>query len=81
VIDLSGESTPEVLACLDRDGRLAPIELGSLLVELRPGSAVVWDERNDVLFSALNCKPVIYDAARPETARPRVCAVNPAGAF
>ena len=81
VIDLSGESTPEVLACLDRGGKLSADELRGLLDELRPGAAVVWNEENDVVFHAMDCRPLEYGSGAGAPQRPRLCAVNRPDAF
>lgn len=80
VVDVSGESTPEVLACLDASGSLDREKVAALLEERKPGSAVIWDSSNDVVLEALPCKALDYGATG-DGGRPRVCEVTRSAAF
>ena len=80
VIDLTGESTPEVLACLDVDGGFDEQELKMYLLESKAGSVVIWSPFYDVVFDVLRCRP-IGGSKEASFERPRVCAVTSTDAF
>lgn len=81
VVDLTGEFTPQVLACLDDEGGLDASELGTYLAGERPDSMVLWTVESEAVSSLLPCEPVARDAARRSPEWPKICALNNSGAF
>lgn len=80
VVDLTGEATPEVLACLDPEGRLDPEELGPALADRKPGALVLWDSRNEFVASLVPGQPLGGKSGSVE-GWPRVYALNWSGVF
>jgi len=79
VIDLTGESTPEILACLERDGDgFDEEELKQYLQEMKAASLVIWSPDYDMVFDVLRCRPLGVEKEKP-SARPRVYAVTLSG--
>lgn len=76
VIDLNGEATPDLLACLDSKGRLDRWELEKLLQARKPDALVLGEPRNEFLLSLVPCEPVPLEGIGGNEAWPRVCALN-----
>ncbi len=81
VLDLTGEFSPQVLACLDSKGELDASELGEYLVDETPDSMVLWTPESEAISSLVPCEPVGYDSARPAPEWPKICAISRFGAF
>ena len=81
VLDLTGEFSPQVLACLDGKGGLDASELGVYLAGEKPDSMVLWTPESEAISSLVPCEPVVRDSARPAPEWPKICAVSNFGAF
>jgi len=79
VIDLTGESTPEILACLDVDGSFNNEDLEAFLIERSPRSGVIWSADFDLVTELLPCTHLAYDG-QLEGGRPRFCAFSASSA-
>ncbi len=71
LVDLSGEGTPGVLACLDEQGGLDPADLGVFLAERKPDSLVLWEARNQFVETLVPC-----DSSAGEGESPRLCRIT-----
>jgi hypothetical protein len=81
VVDLTGEFTPQVLACLNDKGRIDATELGSYLAGEKPDSMILWTLESEAVSSLVPCEPVAQDIARPSPEWPKICAISSSGAF
>jgi hypothetical protein len=81
VVDLTGEFTPQVLACLDDKGGLDPSDLGAYLAGEKPDSMILWTPESQTVSSLVPCEPVVQDASRRTPEWPKICAINNSAAF
>ena len=81
VVDLNGEFTPQVLACLDDKGGIDVSKLGAYLAGEKPDSMILWTPDNEFASSLVPCEPVVQDVARRRSEWPKICAINRSGAF
>ena len=81
VVDLTGEFTPQVLACLDDKGNVDVSDLGSYLAGESVDSMILWSPASEKVSTLVPCEPVARDAARGSPEWPKICAVSSPGAF
>ncbi len=65
ILDLRGRLTPEVLTCLDSEGRVDPVEMSAMLDEYRPAALVLWAADNDYAAGLMPVTPVGATGVRP----------------
>ena len=81
VVDLTGEFTPQVLACLDDRGGLDASELGAYLAGENPDSMVLWMPEHESVATLVPCEPIVRDVAQRRPEWPKICAISRSGAF
>ena len=81
VVDLTGEFTSQVLACLDDKGDIDTSKLGAYLAGEKPDSMILWTPENEFASSLVPCEPVVQDVARRSSEWPKICAINSPDAF
>jgi hypothetical protein len=81
VADLTGEFTPEVLACLDDQGGINASELAAYLANEKPDSMILWTPEHAFVSSLVPCKPVVGDVTRRHPEWPTICSISRSGAF
>ena len=81
VVDLTGEFTPQVLACLDNKGRIDASPLGAYLAGEKPDSMILWTPENSFVSSLISCEPVVQGVAQRGSEWPKIYAINSPGAF
>jgi hypothetical protein len=81
VVDLTGEFTPQVLACLDDKGGIDAAELGAYLAGESVDSMVLWTPESETVSSLVPCEPITRNVAGHEPEWPKICAISSSGAF
>lgn len=81
VVDIGGEFTPEVLACLDGKGHVDADDLGRFLSEIKPDALALFRPRSEFVLTVVPCEPLEVPGADPRTHFPKVCRLNWYGAF
>jgi hypothetical protein len=76
VVDLTGEFTPQVLACLDDHGGVNASELAAYLAGEKPDSMILWRPENEFASSLISCEPVVRDVTRRRPEWPTICAIK-----
>ena len=81
VVDLTGEFSPQVLACLDGKGGLDAAELGAYLAGEKPDSMVLWTPESEPISSLVPCEPIAQDVEGRRPEWPKICALSGSDAF
>ena len=81
MVDLTGEFSPEVLACLDDKGGLDASELCAYLAGAGVDSMVIWTPEREEISLLIPCEPIPVDASSRRPEWPKICAVSRSGAF
>ncbi len=82
LLDLNGDNSPAILACLNEKGGLDRVKVERLLANLKPGAMVLWNAANSSMHGDLPTRalPVVLDGKEPQE-MPVVHAINWSGVF
>jgi hypothetical protein len=81
VVDLAGEFTPQVLACLDDKGDIDASKLGAYLAGEKPDSMILWTPEYEFASSLVPCEPVVRAVTRRSSEWPTIRAIKSSDAF